>query len=179
MNEVWEKTRKSISQRIGVGSEQLTMDQGGQFREKIEALHVLNSATPIESKMTSPSCWKMTLRGGSTTFVPIGNIFSGLFCEIKNTPPATIESIRRPTKAKNSPNNRNTGLSWRTSESFRRRFHELRARIAEVRPHEIVHTDALQVVGQDLFDLRLESNHNFSIFLSQKRSLGGFFRNTA
>lgn len=230
INQVWDRTRRRLARRVGVRLDRLSMDQGGDYREKIEALHLLNTATPLESKMTSPASWKMTLRGETSTFVPIGNIFSGLFCEVKSTPPSMIETIRKPTRGPclrrrtcpaasyhlvllisvcrfvfgfpfrflvlcksfsgccvfqmfsledavvflvfkvsvgtyvskvidtgrdpQQKQERAPVPGWKTSSAYRQRFHELRNRIAAVRPHEIVLTDALEIVGQDLFDLR-------------------------
>eukprot|EP00474_Spongospora_subterranea_P002960 CRZ03418.1 hypothetical protein [Spongospora subterranea] len=149
-NKQWDKTRKIISRRIDVGVDELAMDKGYEFREKMEAFQLLNTATPLEKKMTSPSCWKMTLRGETTTFVQVGNIFSGLFCEIKNSQPSIMETIRRPSKKAST----DSSCSWRASAAYQQRRYELRKRIAVIHPHEISDASALEIVGQDLFDLR-------------------------
>ncbi|CEP03143.1 unnamed protein product (mitochondrion) [Plasmodiophora brassicae] len=144
----WQRTRQAVAAKLGVSPDDtLTMDTGNAFRERLEAFHLLSIAVPFQKKMATEASWRTSLRGDTTQFVQVGNMFSGLFCEIRNDDNKVMETIRRPT-------HRVPVQRWKSSPAYQERCREMQRRLHELRPHDVVECDALEVVGQDLFDLR-------------------------
>ena len=48
---------------------------------QIEEYDLVDKARPADQKMSSQ--WETALRGGGTRYILIGNIFSGLYCPVK------------------------------------------------------------------------------------------------
>ena len=102
----------------------------------------------------------MSLRGQGARFVPIGNIFSGLFCPLKDkVPPPKI--IRRPAlltgglgAAEEEAEKREfKASSWREDPYFKMRKHRLKRTLDSIRSHDVgvAEGNRLVVVSADLF----------------------------
>merc|ERR1719247_3948403 len=58
------------------------MFTGDEFRERIEEYDLIDKALPREEKFAD-SLWFMSLRDSWCRYIPLGSIFSGLFCKVR------------------------------------------------------------------------------------------------
>lgn len=58
------------------------MFSGDEFREKVEEYELIEKAMPREEKYRD-NLWFMSLRDSWARFIPLGSIFSGLFCVVR------------------------------------------------------------------------------------------------
>ena len=81
--ELWERERKKLHANLDLPSEHpYIMDSADEYRKKIETLDALDRAVPLEERHGSDQ-WTMSLRNNWARYVPVGNIFSGLFCPVE------------------------------------------------------------------------------------------------
>lgn len=90
----WEAFKSRTSRRLGKSEDQLVMSRASEYREQMEMYDALQKARPLSEKVGS-DIWLVSLRGDGTRFVPVGNIFSGLYCPIREST-RIGPRIRRP-----------------------------------------------------------------------------------
>merc|ERR1711968_176782 len=105
--------------------------------------------------------WLMSLRGEGTRYVPVGNIFSGLFCPVHEDTYVNPEVIRRPDipGLRESPKKSNTDAEV-MSNALQARRAQLKSAIKDIRPHDISSEDSarLVIIGQPLFEWALDDS---------------------
>eukprot|EP00899_Mesostigma_viride_P006106 jgi/Mesvir1/15497/Mv20028-RA.1 len=91
----WEQVRETLALRTGKSVDELAMERLQRDREMKETLARIDAAIPFQLKVSGDQLWTMSLRDNWVRSVPVGNIFSGLFCPQNMTPPP-VEVVRRP-----------------------------------------------------------------------------------
>ena len=112
----------------------------------VEEYALIAAAIPAHVKYGG-DYWEMTLRGGGERNVQVGNIFSGLFCNVKDKKGMdNPEVVRMPGRAKSYS-------VLPESEHLTMRLREMRKSLRELRPFKAPATaaDALMLTGQNLF----------------------------
>ena len=166
----WERLQRNIAMRMGKDSSKMLMGESNDFREKAEEYQTVLAAVPANERNTGAQ-WEMSLRNQGSRLVPIGNIFSGLFCPLKAEVPMP-KVIRRPRleRASNTrqppPPGTGNGIlvkTWRDDHELLRRKRVLRKSLAEVRPHVITPelSDRLVIVSENLLQWAHDSSKEF------------------
>ena len=70
------------------------MERADEHRQRLEEIENLHMAVPLEERHGSDQ-WTMSLRNNWTRYVPVGNIFSGLFCPVEDKPNKVVLRVRR------------------------------------------------------------------------------------
>ncbi len=138
----------------------LVITAAEEYREALEELDLLTKSLPIQAITSSQ--WQSTLRnsgddGDLHVVVPVGNIFSGLFCKVKQRDRTVMkDTIRKPKKSVVSgdgqalktsisstsflPGKGGASRRWKErSEAFRRRS-KLQKRMERLKPLALVPT---------------------------------------
>ena len=105
----------------------------------------------------------MSLRGVGTRYVPVGNIFSGLFCPVHEDKISEPLVIRAPQSRVPLSMRKDGPKNWRDSKTLVEKQRGLKKRIESIRPH-IVQTEqsnALIVSGMGLFEWAQTSSEAF------------------
>ncbi|KAE8905646.1 hypothetical protein PF003_g10306 [Phytophthora fragariae] len=84
MNRDWETFKNRAARRLGKAPQELVMSRAAVYREQREMYDALQKARPLSDKVGG-DIWLVSLRNEGTRFVPVGNIFSGLFCPIRES----------------------------------------------------------------------------------------------
>lgn len=168
MRSDWDAFKARISRRLGKAVNQLVMTRADEYREQTEAYELIQQATPVEHQHGS-DYWLMSLRGDGTRYVQVGNIFSGLFCPVKQHAAghkevrggtrmhalaavtdaaagacALPQLVRRPAVAATRwQHGGSPTRSWRTSTALRTRRQQLRRNLEKLRPHEVADAETL------------------------------------
>lgn len=108
------------------------------LRKQLEEFDILQKAKPLYEKH-GEEYWMMSLRNLGIRFVTVGNIFSGLFCPVREERLVKPQIVRRPAllnvkKRQYSKKQRNNALA---SKSMRMKKRRLRKRLNELRPHVV------------------------------------------
>ena len=82
----WAAVAVSLGDRLGKKPSDLTLTRVLKHRQRQEKLNHIFKSIPV-SECMGESLWLLTLRDSYTRYVPIGNVFSGLFVEISKLPP--------------------------------------------------------------------------------------------
>ena len=77
---LWRGVRRAVASNSDKLETRLVMESGSYWRTKIEQLQQLELSVPAQEHHGSDH-WVMSLRNNWTRYMPVGNIFSGLFCE--------------------------------------------------------------------------------------------------
>lgn len=94
VNEEWEQFKTRMAKKLQKPTSKLVINRMNTHREKVELHEALEIATPFIEKVGS-DLWSVSLRNDATRYVPVGNIFSGLWCPIRER--TTLgPSVRRP-----------------------------------------------------------------------------------
>ena len=161
-NTEWADFKGKVSTKVGRLESDLVFERGPEFRRKKEELEMLELAIPTHERHGADQ-WTMSLRNNWTRYVPVGNIFSGLFCPVEDKP--TIEYLEQITKPIHSVDNSTAeqllgktfgsstlasrGRSWLDSRYLQRRRTQYSKKIAKVRQHS-VGADTISVVGESI-----------------------------
>ena len=160
----WDNYKKRIAKKLNTTPGSLVISKADEYREQMEEYQVIQSAIPAHERYGA-NYWEMSLRGIGSRTIPIGNIFSGLFCPIKETrPPPKI--VRRPNKDKvrgeevtKAANKSGSGATkrapnWRDSKVLNDRKRELYKSLSSLRPYEVHpdHAHHLSVHAEPLFE---------------------------
>ena len=153
MQITWSKAKKVLAKKLKKHPDDLVLSRAEEFREKREEYDLIDNATPFHLKHGS-EYWMMSLRGMGTRFVPVGNIFSGLFCPVHEDKVSEPLVIRAP--GVRVPLNERTDQpkNWRDAKTLVEKQRTMRKRIDNLRPHivDTAESNALMAVGVDLFD---------------------------
>merc|ERR1711871_1845853 len=144
-NKQWRQFEHKISKKLNKREQDLVMVRSEDYRLQMEQYDLLQKATPLHEKHGS-SYWLMSLRNEGTRYVPVGNIFSGLWCPVKeNSDPSGLQ-IRRPGPQKGPMlvHDPDTGevrgmKTWEDSHLLKARAHELRKYVKKIRAPDINH----------------------------------------
>ncbi|EQC29481.1 hypothetical protein SDRG_12729 [Saprolegnia diclina VS20] len=166
-NREWEQFKTKISQKLHKAQDDLVMSKAGEYRQQMEEYDLINKATPQVEKHGN-DYWTVSLRDEGTRFVPVGNVFSGLFCPIKEDKKPYSETIRRP-----FDHHRNEQTARKANDPLALRKRQLRKNIQAIRPHVIDshHCQGLKVESRDLLEWASSSSqHYYDALLSLERS---------
>jgi 3-phosphoglycerate kinase len=150
----WERLQHRIAQKMGKDPAKMMMAGNNEFRERLEEYQTVLAAVPLHERNIG-AMWEMSLREGGSRLVPIGNIFSGLFCPLRADVPLP-KVVRRPQlpgqPSSLPPSSSQNFKTWRDDHAILEKKRHLRRHLAELRPHEISRdlSQGLVVVGQDL-----------------------------
>lgn len=95
----WEQLGHNFAQRTGKSRDSLVVNQLQDYRERLEAMEQLDRAVSMEEK-AGVNGWYMSLRAGSSelrgAYLPVGNMFSGIYAQIKDRTKTPEAMIRKP-----------------------------------------------------------------------------------
>eukprot|EP00656_Telonema_subtile_P021933 TRINITY_DN2296_c0_g1_i1.p1 TRINITY_DN2296_c0_g1~~TRINITY_DN2296_c0_g1_i1.p1 ORF type:complete len:894 (+),score=225.33 TRINITY_DN2296_c0_g1_i1:149-2830(+) len=154
------------------------MFSGDEFREKVEEYELIEKAMPREEKYRD-NLWFMSLRDSWARFIPLGSIFSGLFCVVreKSLSEKAFTVVRNPmqksvvnTKLQHTIARDGTvhqfhtrdgpetvpKSSWVNMDGIWQKERQLRHNVKELLPFR-VDTEGLLVVGSNGVDSELAS----------------------
>lgn len=94
INREWEVFKTRAARHLKKAPQELVISRAAAYREQREMYDALQKARPLRDKV-GEDLWLVSLRDEGTRFVPVGNIFSGLYCPIRETTKLG-PSIRRP-----------------------------------------------------------------------------------
>lgn len=174
----WAAVERDLSQKSGRDPQDLVMERGNEFRHKKEILEHVNLSIPLQERHGADQ-WSMSLRDSWTRYVPVGNIFSGLFCPVEDKPGAgELEIIRHhPPKAQKEMEAERTaglqpaymtfgmvartmmvarelksrGRGWEDSEWLRQKMTQYKHKMDKVLPHA-PEMEGLEVEGYGVED---------------------------
>jgi len=169
----WEQLQRNIGRKIGRDPNKMNMALDNDFREKAEEYATIQAAVPSHERF-GDSHWEMSLREYGVRLVPIGNIFSGLFCPLKSELPLP-RVIRRPKPNLLSPKEAEEQeireaskygpvvRSWRDDPFLNGRKKRLKKHLERLRPHEITPdlSQGLIVVSRPLFQWAIQSSQAY------------------
>jgi len=178
----WKSMKRNIAQKVGKTADELVITRAEEWREMVEEIDLMTKSIPLKSM--SSNHWQHSLRKKTgneetTHSVPVGNMFSGLYCKVTHNPRKPMkETVRKPRKLKalhpvpgsthsadpSDPNNlfiRHYNLPgkgaaskhWRersVTYQYRKRLHR---KMSELKPNNLDELDGLEIVGQNMFDL--------------------------
>jgi hypothetical protein len=152
----WEQIEKKIVRKVGGKTNSLLMNSIDEYRAKNEDYEIMQAAIPAQERF-GPDSWMMTLRGGGERYVSIGNIFSGLMCEVSLS--TRIPPMLRKPKLKVGFDE---GPKLDPNPSLTMRKNALKKRIETIRPYEIGEDAAqgLLFVSRDLLEWAIDSSSN-------------------
>lgn len=124
-----------------------------EYREKIEDLDELDRNLPDKSESHSLS-WYMSLRNSSRmgfeTYLPLGNIFTGLFTRISQHPKSPKALIRKPGAIKSS------NKTYRDWDYFRTKIHDKKSSFRSSYSNNI-DKEELLVVGLSKLPMEIDA----------------------
>ncbi|QDZ22228.1 MYCBP-associated protein [Chloropicon primus] len=165
-NHEWVDFKGKVSTKVGRLESDLVFERGPEFRRKKEELEMLELAIPTHERHGADQ-WTMSLRNNWTRYVPVGNIFSGLFCPVEDKPTIEyLEQITKPIHSVDDPSKTaeqlktlgktfgsstlaTRGRSWLDSGYLQTRRTQYSKNIAKVRQHS-VGADTIAVVGESI-----------------------------
>jgi len=164
----WERLQQNIALKMGKDPAKMMMAGNNEFRERLEEYQTVLASVPLHDRNIG-AMWEMSLRNGGTRLVPIGNIFSGLFCPLRADVPLP-KVIRRPALPTPPSGGAKT---WRDDNTLQAKKRLLRRHLKEVRPYEISPSavGGLVVVGHDLLQWAHDSSRDY--FAAQDGKLAG------
>jgi 3-phosphoglycerate kinase len=158
MNRDWEAFKVRAARRLGKAPQELVMSRAAAYREQREMYDALQKARPLSDKVGG-DIWLVGLRNEGTRYVPVGNIFSGLFCPIRESTKLG-PSVRRPLdyyanqqEHEHDASRPLSKLERRSLDLLARKKWRLRKQLQVLQPHEVEHSSSshLAVGTQDLF----------------------------
>ncbi|EGZ12273.1 hypothetical protein PHYSODRAFT_317425 [Phytophthora sojae] len=154
MNRDWETFKVRAARRLGKAPQELVMSRAASYREQREMYDALQKARPLSDKVGG-DIWLVSLRNEGTRFVPVGNIFSGLFCPIRESTKLGPR-VRRPLDYHDNQHEASRPLSKlekRSLDLLARKKWRLRKQLEVLQPHEVERSASsnLAVGTVDLF----------------------------
>ena len=153
-HDCWSSIEACLSNRLRSPAENLALNRGDIYREKVEEYNFLDRAATAEERAGNHG-WYMSLRSDSSSngsFFPIGNARSGLFTKMSlhSSEPETL--IRRPGTVPSSISN------FKRNPYFQ---HKLNSRTGKrVKLSSLTQFDELVVEGKDKLDLEMQAVHS-------------------
>lgn len=96
----WARFKERAAAKLRVPPSQLNISKTDQYRLKQEESDLLAKSQSEADKNGSGgrdgSSWSASLRGTGSSYVSIGNMFTGLFTLVKENPNPKVEVVRRP-----------------------------------------------------------------------------------
>mmetsp|Transcript_74210 Transcript_74210/g.176780 ORF Transcript_74210/g.176780 Transcript_74210/m.176780 type:complete len:1551 (+) Transcript_74210:93-4745(+) len=145
----WEDFRHKAAHLTGRPKEHLVVSKAEEHRERVELLDLLERATPHDIKSGGHS-WYHSLREDGTRFIGVGNMFSGLFINVKLQKDKYVhEIIRKPImkdlkESRLGPDGRRVGArTWRDDEYLLQRLIKYRHKMKEMAPGQLELNDHL------------------------------------
>ncbi|KAK1930796.1 MYCBP-associated protein [Phytophthora citrophthora] len=167
-NREWETFKTRAARRLGKTPQELVMSKAAAYREQREMYDALQKAKPLSDKVGG-DIWLVSLRNEGTRYVPVGNIFSGLFCPIRESTNLGPR-VRRPLDYHGNDGNREhessrpmSKLEKRSLNLLERKKWRLRKQLEMIQPHEIgcSSTSHLSVGTEDLFAWASDATEKF------------------
>ncbi|POM68658.1 Hypothetical protein PHPALM_15156 [Phytophthora palmivora] len=158
MSRDWETFKARAARKLGKTPQELVMSRASTYREQREMYDTLQKARPLNDKV-GEDIWLVSLRDEGTRYVPVGNIFSGLFCPIRESTKIGPR-VRRPLDYYNSKESHPheisrpmSKLEKRSLNLLERKKWRLRKQLEILQPHEVDRsaTTHLSVKTSDLF----------------------------
>lgn len=81
----WDRFKSRMAKKLGRKEGDLVVSHAEDFRVQKEEYDLIQQATPIDQRQGGGD-WETQLRGGGTRYIQIGNIFTGLYCPVKEDP---------------------------------------------------------------------------------------------
>eukprot|EP00484_Ammonia_sp_Unknown_P028430 CAMPEP_0197032516 /NCGR_PEP_ID=MMETSP1384-20130603/11179_1 /TAXON_ID=29189 /ORGANISM="Ammonia sp." /LENGTH=1196 /DNA_ID=CAMNT_0042462197 /DNA_START=51 /DNA_END=3641 /DNA_ORIENTATION=- len=178
----WQHMKQNIAQKIGKSTDDLVITRTEEWREMVEEIDLMTKSVPLSVR--SFSHWQQTLRMKTGMeehehLVPIGNMFSGLYCRVTEKPRNPIkETVRKPRKLSmsldgplptesaesntennlffhhyNVPGKGAASKRWRersVTYQFRKKLHK---RMLKLKPNNLDELDGLEIVGHNMFSI--------------------------
>lgn len=162
--------KTSIASKVGKNISDLVITRSEEFRESIEEIDLMKKS--VTKYVTSSKQWQYSLRENnfeSSILVPVGNIFSGLYCKIiQNSKKPMKEVVRKPRPSANfnqkTKNFQITDYSlpgfggaskhWKErsiSYKYRKSLHES---MKDLQPCVLHESQGLQIIGQNMFRMK-------------------------
>ncbi|RLN87136.1 hypothetical protein BBJ28_00011153 [Nothophytophthora sp. Chile5] len=142
MNRDWENFKTRAAKRLGKPPQELVMNRASAYREQRETYDALQQARPLCDKVGG-DIWLVSLRDEGTRYVPVGNIFSGLFCPIRESS-RLGPRIRRPLDYQQTEGDLEreiakplSKLEKRSLALLARKKWRLRKQLEVLQPHEV------------------------------------------
>ncbi len=154
--EEWANFKQAMCKLSNKRTEDLVVSRGEEYRERSEEYNFINAATPHHLKHGS-EYWMMSLRGMGTRYVAVGNIFSGLFCPVRETSNLDMEVVRNPADGVQLNDGAPGTMSkptWRDSPVLKKRQRQLASSLNKLRPHQVSKEAASSLVlsGEPLLE---------------------------
>ena len=146
----WADFEERIQAATGRQKEDLVMSRTMFAHEKNEILNALQLSIPLQERHGADQ-WSMSLRDSWTRYVPVGNIFSGLFCPVEDKPEGgevEIVHTRMQLSGQEGEHLKHAGKtamiarslkargrSWVDSEFLKHRRKQYSGRLAKILPH--------------------------------------------
>ena len=149
----WERLQRGLARKMGRDPSKMMMADSNDFRERLEEYQTVLASVPLHERSLG-TMWERSLRNGGTRLVPVGNIFSGLFCPVSSD--VKLPRVVRRPKLSNAHGSAMPpappGKSWRDDHALADKKRHLRKYLTAMRPHEVTPdvSRELIVVGQDL-----------------------------
>jgi hypothetical protein len=176
-NAEWEQFQNKMAKKLNCPISELVFARSEDHRSKEEEFDLVQSAIPADQKY-GEHYWLMSLRNMGTRYVQVGNIFSGLFCPIREKDASKLEQVRRPERdtalatlraqmshreSSGLTLNRGNESTHSTSKALTERRSQLAKKLKQLRPHtvELVSGDSLMIVGVSLLEWARESTNDF------------------
>uniref|UniRef100_K3WIQ2 Uncharacterized protein n=1 Tax=Globisporangium ultimum (strain ATCC 200006 / CBS 805.95 / DAOM BR144) TaxID=431595 RepID=K3WIQ2_GLOUD len=169
INQDWERFKARTSKKLDKRETDLVMTRASKYREQVEMYDALQKAAPLSEKV-GHDMWLVSLRDDGTRFVPVGNIFSGLFCPIREST-RIGPRIRRPLDYHQNAaraiheideSDEHNGrmqksisiLEKRSLEMLAKKKRRLKKQLQMLLPHEVAHSESshLSIETMDLFE---------------------------
>lgn len=182
----WEAFKTRACKKTGKSDQELVMSRATKYREQVEMLDALQKARPLADKVGG-DIWLVSLRDDGTRFVPVGNIFSGLFCPIrestrlgprvrrpldhydpKSSNDKDYEELNEEDSENSKPNASSKPVSMlekRSLELLAKKKRRLRKQLQVLLPHEVEDSASSRLVVEtmDLFEWASRSNASSSM----------------
>lgn len=178
----WASFKARTAAQLRVPESSLNISRSDEYRARLEEADLLDKARPVDEKGAGrEEHWAGSLRSIGHTYIPIGNMFTGLFTRVQADPNPKIEVIRRTNHSGGGDSNASQrGLSqiaaphhsktWQHSEFLASRRALQKKHIGTMVSNQIVAAeraqierglpagdvallDDLHVRGQDMFQL--------------------------
>ncbi len=117
----WENLRKLAAKKSGRTVGETVLACAEEYREKLEVMDLLEKSVPEDVKSSGLS-WYQSLRGAGTSYIQVGNMFSGLYVPLhtkyENIEPEIIRNpwMNEVVKARGGNHSGPHRRHWRTME---------------------------------------------------------------
>ena len=91
----WEHVEQHLCKTLQRNPDEMVAKRSENYRQLLEEKDLLEKAKPKDDNPSTEG-WEMSLRGGDTRYVRVGNEFSGIYVPIKESGKPMRETIRHP-----------------------------------------------------------------------------------